>query len=344
MARYTGIGSVLGFTEEATYDEAAGTSSLIETPDFRGGAEALEATKEVLRPEFLDGPAMREGDLTVLSESVSGTVALDPRWNGKAWWMLLSHCAGAYSAKTGASAPYTHTLDFGASITTTAAPETVGVQCTVDRNTTGAVCYRGLKPTSCEFAFAYNQQVTMTTEFMGTQAEDAASISFTEVANNPLMVAPYTNATAFLSLAGTGYDCASATIKFEQPRIGVQDIASTVAKAPQIDGFAKVTGSFETFALNETASARDAFTQVYRSQTGNSMVLTLAGNDGTNDMSLVITVPKAVITAPPTAHVDGAGVQRVTVEFEGYIDAGTTDYLARIALTNSNDLAKGFKA
>ena len=77
MVRYTGIGAVLGITEEATYGEAAGTSALIETPDFKGGADSLDASKEVLRPEFLNSPALRDGDITVLSETVTGGLALD---------------------------------------------------------------------------------------------------------------------------------------------------------------------------------------------------------------------------------------------------------------------------
>lgn len=344
MARYTGIGAVLGITEEATYGEAAGTSSLIETPDFKGGAESLDASKEVLRPEYLDSPALRDGDVTVLSEAVSGGLTLDPRWNGKAWWAIMSHMAGAYSAKTGAG-PYAHTLDFGATVTATAAPENVGLQATVDRGgTTGAVCYRGLKPTSVDLTFAYNAATEMSAEFMGTEASTTTGLTFSEAANNPIMVAPYTNTTQFLQANSVSYDVASAAIKFELPRVGVQDIASTVAKAPQIDGFAKVSGSFETFALDETSSAFDAFTTAYRAQTGIPIVYTLKGNDGTNDCTLVITVPKAKIVSNPASHVDGPGVQRVTVEWEGFIDAGTTDYLARIVLTNSNDLAKGFRA
>ena len=345
MARYTGIGSVLGVTEEATYGEAAGTSSLIETPDFKGGAESLDATKEVLRPEYLDSPALREGDITVLSESVAGGLTLDPRWNGKAWWAILSHLTGSYSTKTG-SDPYSHTLDFGATVTATAAPENIGLQVTVDRGaTTGAVCYRGLKPVSSDLAFAYNTATTLSTEFMGAQAEATSAISFSEAANNPIMVAPYTNSTQFLSVGGTDYDVASASIKFELPRIGVQDIASVVAKAPQLDGYAKVSGSFETFSLTNTTSSQfDTFTAAYRAQTSFAIVYTLKGNDGTNDCTLVITTPKAAIVSNPMAHVDGPGVQRVTVEWEGFIDAGTTEYLSRIVLTNSNNLAKGFKA
>lgn len=345
MARYTGIGAALGFTEEATYGEAAGTSSLIETPDFKGGAESLDASKEILRPEFLNSPALRAGDVTVLSESVSGGLTLDPRWNGKAWWGILSHLFGEYSTKTG-SGPYTHTLECGKTVNSSAAPENVGVQVVVDRgSTTGAVCYRGLKPTSVEFTFAYNQATTMTTEFMGAQASAQSAITFSEASNNPLMVAPYTSTTQFITYNSvTSYDVANASIKFELPRIGVQDISSTTAKAPQIDGFAKVSGSFETFALDETASAFDTFTTAYRAQTGYRLDYTLKGNDGTNDCELSIITPKAIISSNPQAHVDGAGAQRVTVEWEGYIDAGVTDYLSRVALTNSNNLAKGFKA
>ena len=32
----------------------------------------------------------------------------------------------------------------------------------------------------------------------------------------------------------------------------------------------------------------------------------------------------------------------MTVEWEAFIDAGTTDYLAQVVLTNSNDLANGY--
>ena len=345
MARYTGIGAVLGITEEATYGEAAATSSLIETPDFKGGAESLDASKEVLRPEFLNSPALRDGDITVMSESVSGGLSLDPRWNGKAWWAILTHLCGQYSNKTAVVTAFKHSMTFGASVTTSAAPENVGLQATVDRgSTTGAVCYRGLKPTSAELSFAYNEATALSAEFTGTQASATAAISFTEVAANPIMVAPYTNTTQFLSLNGVAYDVANASIKFELPRVGVQDIASTVSKAPQIDGFAKVTGSFETFSLDETSSAFDTFTAAYRAQTGSALIMTLDGNDGTNDCALVISTPKAVITSNPQSHVDGPGVQRVTVEWEAFIDAGSTDYLTHIALTNSNDLAKGFKA
>jgi hypothetical protein len=344
MARYTGIGAVLGLTEEATYGEAAGTSLLIETPDFKGGAESLDASKEVLRPEFLDAPALRKKDITVLSESVSGGVSLNPRFNGKAWWAVLSHLCGEYSTKTG-TGPYVHTMQFGGAITTTSAPETLGLQWTVDRGgTTGAVCYRGLKPTSVELTFAYNQPVEMTAEFMGTQAEATSGLTFSETAGNPLMVAPYTHTTQFLQFNSTAYDCASATIKMELPRTEVQEISATTAKAMQIDGFAKVSGSFETFALDETSSAFDTFVTDYRAQNGRELVYTLRGNDGTYANGLVLTIPKAVIVSNPTSHVDGPGVQRVTVEWEGYIDAGTTDYLVDIALTNSQNLDKGFKA
>ena len=344
MARYTGTSAVLGVTEEATYGEAAGTTSLLETPDFKGGAVALDATKEILRPEFLNSPALREGDITVLSEMVSGGVTLDPKWKGKAWWAFMSHLTGAYSTKTGSN-PYTHTLTYGGTVSTGAAPETLGLQVTEDRGaTTGAICYRGLKPTSVEFNFAFNENMTMSTEFIGTQASAASAISFSEASNNDLLVAPFTNTTQFLQYNSVAYDVANASIKFEMPRSGVQDIASTVIKAPQIDGFAKVTVSFETFALDETASAFDAFTTDYRAQTGRALIYTLKGLSGSDNCSLVITIPKAVITANPQNHVDGPGVQRVTVEWEGFIDAGSTDYLATVALTNDQNLAKGYKA
>jgi hypothetical protein len=342
MARYTGIGATIGLYEEATYGEALKTSALIETPDFKGGAESMSSDKEVLRPEFLESTALREGDLTVLSESVSGSLMLNPRFNGKAWWAILSHLAGQNSTLAGAG-PYTHTLEFGGAIATGSAPENVGLQLVVDRGgTTGAVGYAGLKTTAVEFSFAYNAAVEMTAEFMGQDVGNTTNLTFTEPSANPLMVAPYTSGTSFLIAGATSYDVASASLKLEQPRIGVQDIASSVVKAPQIDGFAKVSGSFETFALNETGAAFDSFTALYRAQTGTALVMNLAGNDGTNAVNLQITVPKAVVVSNPVSHVDGPGVQRVTVEWEGFIDAGTTDYLAGFVLTNSNNLAKGY--
>jgi hypothetical protein len=342
MARYTGIGATIGLYEEATYGEAIKTSSLIETPDLKGGAESLSAEKEILRPEFLESTALREGDVTVLSETVSGGLMLNPRFNGKAWWAVISHLCGVNSTEAGAG-PWTHTIEFGGAIDDTTAPENVGLQLVADRGgTTGAVGYTGLKPVTAEISFNYNAAVELTAEFIGQESENTSNLTFTEPSANPLIVGPYTSATAFLTAAAVAYDVSSSSIKFEQPRIGVQDIASSVIKAPQLDGFAKVGGSFETFALNETASAFDVFTVGYRTQTAFALVLNLAGHDGSNACGLKITVPKALITSNPTSHVDGPGVQRVTVEWEGYIDAGTTDYLAEIVLTNSNDLANGY--
>lgn len=342
MARYTGIGATIGVYEEATYGEALKTSSLVETPDFKGGAESLSADKEVLRPEFLESTGLRMGDITVLSETVAGSLMLHPRFNGKAWWAMFSHLCGENSTKTG-TGPYAHTIEFGGAINDQAAPENTGLQLVVDRGgTTGAVGYTGLKPVSAEMTFAYNAPMELSTEFIGKATENTTNLTFSEPSNNPLVVAPYQSSTAFLSVNSVTYDCASASVKFEQPRTGVQDIASTTIKAPQLDGFAKVTGSFETFSLDETSSAFDAFTTGYRAQSGIPISYTLKGNDGTNDCTLLVTIPKAVITANPTSHVDGPGVQRVTVEWEAFIDAGTTDYLAQVVLANSNDLAKGY--
>lgn len=344
MARYTGTGSILAVTEEATFGEAAGTTSPLEYPDFKGGAVSLDASKEILRSEFLDSPAMRDADCVVLSESVSGGLSLDPRWNAKAWWAILSHLAGAYSAKTGSS-PYTHTLTFGGTVSTAAAPETLGLQVIEDRGgATGAICYRGLKPVSADLNFAFNEPMNLAAEFIGTEASPQAGLTFSEASNNNLIVAPYTNTTGFMQWNSTAYDCATASVKLEIPRVPVQDIASTVMKAPQIDGFAKISGSFETFSLDNSTSAFDAFTTDYRAQTGRALVMTLKGASPSDACSFVITVPKAKIMSNPQPHIDGPGVQRVTVEWEGYIDAGTTDYLATLALTNGMNLAKGYKA
>ena len=126
MARYTGIGATIGLYEEATYGEAIKTSSLIETPDLKGGAESLSAEKEILRPEFLESTALREGDVTVLSETVSGGLMLNPRFNGKAWWAVISHLCGVNSTEAGAG-PWTHTIEFGGAIDDTTAPENVGL-------------------------------------------------------------------------------------------------------------------------------------------------------------------------------------------------------------------------
>ena len=344
MVRYTGLESAIGFYEETTYAQNSGTP--IEYPDFTGGMESLDASKEILSPEFLTAQGKRFGDINVLSESASGGVSLTPRWNGKAWWMFLSHLCGEYSTKTaGTGSAFIHTMQIGEAIDQAVAPETYSVGAVVDRGrTTGAVRYRGLKPTSCELSFAYNQAITMSTDFIGAGASPSSALTVTEASANPLMVSPSTASGAFLTFGGTSFECESASIKFERPRVGVKDIASTSPTAQQLDGMAMVSGSFETFARNETSSAFDAFTVAYRAQTGNSLVIFANGNDGTNATKLTITVPKAVITSNPQAHVDGSSVQKVTIDWEGYIDAGVTDYLADIALENSNDLAKGFQA
>jgi hypothetical protein len=344
MVRYTGLESAIGFYEETTYAPNSGTP--IEYPDFTGGMESLDASKEILYPEFLTAQGKRLGDINVLSESASGGVTLTPRWNGKSWWMFLSHLFGEYSTKaSGASTAFTHTMQIGESINQSTAPETYSIGAVVDRGrTTGAVRYRGLKPVSSELSFAYNQAIQMSTDFVGAGASPASALTFTEASANPLMVSPSTASGAFLSLGGTNYPCESASIKFERPRVAVKDIASTEATAQQIDGMAIVTGSFETYALNDSMSAFDAFTVAYRAQTGAQLSLYVNGNDGTNATKLTITVPKVVITANPQPHVDGASVQKVSIEWEACIDYGTTDYLAELELENSNDLAKGFRA
>tara|TARA_R110002012_G_scaffold64498_4_gene169609 strand:- start:1542 stop:2579 length:1038 start_codon:yes stop_codon:yes gene_type:complete len=345
MVRYTGLESAIGFYEETSYAPNSGTP--IEYPDFTGGMESLDASKEMLYPEFLTAQGKRLGDINVLSESASGGVTLSPRWNGKSWWMFLSHVCGEYSTKgSGTGSAKTHTMQIGEAINQATAPETYSIGAIVDRGgTTGAVRYRGLKPISSELSFAYNQSVQMSTEFAGAGASPASALTFSETANNPLMVSPSTTSSvSFLRFGGTGYQTESASIKFERPRVAVKDITATEATAQQIDGMAIVTGSFETYSLDETSSAFDAFTTAYRAQTGSAIILQANGNDGTNVTNLTITIPKAVITSNPQAHVDGAGVQKVTVEWEACIDYGTTDYLANLVLENSNDLDKGFRA
>tara|TARA_R110002012_G_C11637475_1_gene610330 strand:- start:355 stop:1389 length:1035 start_codon:yes stop_codon:yes gene_type:complete len=344
MVRYTGLESAIGLYEETTYAPNSGTP--IEYPDFTGGMESLDASKEVLSPEFLTSQGKRLGDINVLSESASGGVSITPRWNGKAWWMFLSHLCGEYSTKTaGTGTAFIHTMQMGEAINQAVAPETYSVGAVVDRGrTTGAVRYRGLKPTSCELSFAYNQAITMATDFVGAGASPASALTASQASANPLMVSPSTASGAFLSWGGSTYSCESASIKFERPRVAVKDIASTEPTAQQLDGMAMVSGSFETFALDDSASAFDAFTVAYRAQSGNALVIYVNGNDGSNATKLTITVPKAVITSNPQPHVDGSSVQKVSIDWEGYIDAGVTDYLANIALENSNDLAKGFRA
>ena len=343
MVIYTGIGSAIGFTEEATFNEAAGTSALIETPDFKGGMESLDASKEILYPEYLASSGRRGADISVLSESVSGGVTLDPRWDGKSWWMILSHLCGQYSSKSADGSQFKHTMNFGSqSPDESAKPNTVGIQATVDRGaTTGATCYRGLKPISSEFTWAFDQTLSMANDFMGCEASAVGPVTFTAAAStNPLMVSPYTSATQFLQWNSTGYNCASSSIKFERPRIAVNDISTAVAKSLTPDGFFKCSGSFEIFALDDASvSAFDVLMQDYRAQTRREIILTVAG---ANSNDFVITVPSATITTAPTNHVDGAGAQKVTIEWEACVEASA--YLAGIVLTNDNDLAKGFRA
>ena len=345
MVRYTGLEAVLGLYEETTYGANSGTP--LEYPDFTGGMESLDAVKEILNPEFLTAQGKRLGDVNVLGESVSGGITLTPRWNGKTWWMILSHLCGEYSTKaSGSGTAKTHTMQFGEAINQSAQPETYAIGAVVDRGrTTGAVRYRGLKPLSSELSWNYNQAMTMSTDFVGAGASPASALTHSEASNNPLIVSPNTTTgTNFLRFGGSHYVVESASIRFERPRVPVLDVTSTEALAQQIDGQAMVTGSFETYALDETSSAFDTFTTAYRAQSGNALILFADGNDGTNACKLTITVPKCVITANPQAHVDGANVQKVTVEWEAMIDAGSTDYLADLVLENSNDLDKGFRA
>ena len=352
-----GTGFSLGFAEESTWGTAA--SSIAHNLDPRGGMESLHGEVDHIVPESLSFRGSDSAQFVAGMKRVSGNITHDVRFGG-GWLMFLSHLTGHKYAKTGATAPYTHTVQLGRDLSAgTTAPQSRGITVIVDREGDNAASgskawgYVGMKPTGVDFTFAQGSIATASWEFVGKDTAAVTRPATVTLPTNDYVAHPSAGSGTLVKSvqfgtdgSETGYNVRSMSVHVEQPLSERRNLEDATQLAPVAGGDFIASGSFEIEALdNGTGGATfDAFTDAYRALTTKSLIMTVEGAEITtgNNATLEFDFPKVRITNVGEPQVSDKGLILRTVEWEASHSGTAATGVGTVKLITSD--AEGYTA
>lgn len=316
-----GIGSFIGWGEQSAYNTGVASTKFAK---LKAGDEDFGFEEEVLRSGQFTDMAMKTGDFAPGAIRVNRTYGYDLRFGG-GWGVHLEHACQNRFTTTGASDPYTHTLEIGNHNTALSGKALSfvvfkdGIRgVAADR----AFRYFGCRPTSAEFTFEPGI-ARVQYEILGANLEfiTKETPSYT---TEPLIVAPSSGSPSAKSLKfGTDgseveYTCRKMSIKIEFPHAEERDLHKAIMEEPLPSEGIKITGSAEV-RYPGAGTDGGAFHQAYLGKDFNSLVFALQGSSA--DKSIEFDFHNALIVAPVGPNVGTAGALYQTLEFEGAADS-----------------------
>lgn len=331
MAPISGIGTIFGISEEATYGtpDAAVDNYLYAHEGF----ESLELTRELIENASLHGRSLDRAEVSKGRLICQGDIETAATFEG-AWTMFLAHCAGKAWATAGAG-PYTHTLDLGAQ------RDMAGKGITVFLNRQGDVpaggaqqhVYSGFRPQAVELVLPANGHVMVKAEGVAKNLAFGALTSMTAPGGSFLKLPSNAGApTPVFTWGGTSYVTqGDITLRIEQPHQLRYAAEDDLMLEPHPSGLMKITMSLTVEALATAAASGGAFYDDYKSKTLRAAVLTVDGATPANE-SLQASFGKCLITSPVDPHPDSGEIQTHSLELTAYRDGGTS--AGQIVLTS----------
>jgi len=339
MAPQIGLGTALGFSEEATWGTNA--STVDNFIDVEPGALTIKHNVELIEGEELLYRGILSSQVNKGTELVEGSLAFNMRFGG-GWPLFVAQLNGLDGVTAGAG-PFTHTFDLGATL---ASGNNLAKGITIFANREGqlaaagstAAAYTGCRPKAFEMAFEQNKRARASVEFLGETLDAFGTKPTVTLSARPFIVSPSaaTSPTAFLTWNGTAYVVKSATVKFEQDQEERRNMQGGKLLQPVPAGWLKVGGSFTCEAPATGAGSGGAFYDDYLAKTMRALVLTCDGPTATSKLTLNLS--SALIVANPEPEIAGAGVVMTTVEWRGYYNA-TDARIARLVLTSDDSAA-----
>ncbi|NQU47019.1 MAG: hypothetical protein HQ519_00085 [Planctomycetes bacterium] len=331
----SGLGTVFGVSEEATFGTAAG--AVHNSLEAEEGFESIQATRELIEPSMLDGISPDKSQISKGRIRCDGSLEFPLRYDG-GWMIFLAHLCGKAIATAGVG-PYTHTLDLGA------APDMADKGLTLFLKRAGMVAsgtsttwvYHGQKPTSIEINIPENGLATLSVDLFGKKNAFGAHSAATYPTGSWMKTPSNSNTpTALFSWGGTAYVVRSAKIRIEQGYQIRWDPVDDAMLQPGMNAQRKITASIVAEALDTATASGGKFHDDFTSKTVRAAVITLDGPTAANE-SFLCQLGDCLITQPVDPHPQSGDVMLSNIELTAYRDGATS--AGQIVLTNGSSAA-----
>lgn len=330
MAVGTGLQTYITIGEESTYG-----TGVTPTASILHNSESVQPTEGMLLSASLFRRGIHSGSRAQGPISVGGSITFNPRYNWRAFSMLLKHAIGSVATSrpdiTANPSVYNHTftpadlLPTGLTIEIAKGSGSTG---------TGAHRFSGCKVTRLTISGAADDVCSCTVDFIGKDQTFVASPTALALlgGEGQLMVAT----DCAITWGGASQGKVQAfEFAVENPLQEIRSIDSRTIQEPQRSGHQTFTGSW-TFFNEGTALQSD-----YRNKTRRSLVLTIRSNvviSGAYEFELALTMSNSELMETPFQNADTPGILQATVGYQAFLDETVTNEVSAI-LQNSHPLA-----
>lgn len=326
----TGLQTYVMIGEESSFGVA-----VTPTAGLLHNSESMQPTEAMILSGSLFRRGIHSGSRAQGGISVGGSITFDPRYNWRAFSMLLKHAIGAVATSrpdiTSNGLVFNHTftpadlLPTGLTIEVAKGSGSTG---------TGAHRFSGCKITRLSLSGTADEVCSCTVDFMGKDQTFVATPTTLALlgGEGQLMVA--TDCALTWGGAAQGKVLAF-EFSVENPLQEIRSIDSRTIQEPQRSGHQIFRGSWSAY-IEGTDLQSD-----YRNKTIRELVLTIRSNvviSGTYEFQLAITMSKSELLETPFQNADNPGILQATVGYQAFLDEATANEVT-CTLQNSHPVA-----